>query len=72
MDWASRRVLAWRLSNTMDTEVYLEALTEAVQRFGGAEVFDTASSCQRARSGRSESRDLVSGNCRSTVAIAAL
>ena len=27
MDWASRRVLAWRLSNTMDTEFCLEALT---------------------------------------------
>ena len=41
MDWATRRVLAWRLSNTMDTEFCLEALTEAVQRFGGAEIFNT-------------------------------
>ena len=29
MDWASRRVLAWRLSNTMDTEFCLAALAEA-------------------------------------------
>ena len=41
MDWASRRVLAWRLSNTMDTEFCLEALTEALERFGGAEIFNT-------------------------------
>ena len=41
MDWASRRVLAWRLSNTMDTEFCLEALTDALERFGGAEIFNT-------------------------------
>ena len=41
MDWASRRVLAWRLSNTMDTEFCLQALTEALERFGGAEIFNT-------------------------------
>ena len=41
MDWASRRVLAWRLSNTMDTEFCLEALSEALERFGGAEIFNT-------------------------------
>ena len=31
MDWASRRVLAWRLSNTMDTEFCLAALAEALE-----------------------------------------
>ena len=41
MDWASRRVLAWRLSNTMDTEFCLEALTDALERFGGAQIFNT-------------------------------
>ena len=41
MDWASRRVLAWRLSNTMDTEFCLEALTDALVHFGGAEIFNT-------------------------------
>jgi len=30
MDWASRKVLAWRLSNTMDTEFRIEALEEAI------------------------------------------
>jgi len=44
MDWASRRVLARRLSNTMDTEFCLEALTDALERFGGAEmIFNTDS-----------------------------
>ena len=41
MDWASRRVLAWRLSNTMDTEFYLQALTDALERYGGADIFNT-------------------------------
>ena len=36
MDWASRAVLAWRLSNTMDTSFCLEALEEAMARFGKA------------------------------------
>jgi len=34
IDWASRAVLAWRLSNTMDTAFCLEALHEALVRFG--------------------------------------
>ena len=41
MDWATRRVLAWRLSNTMDTEFCLEALTEALERYGTPEIFNT-------------------------------
>ena len=45
MDWASRRVLSWRLSNTMDTEFCLEALTDPLERFGGAEIFNTDSKC---------------------------
>ena len=36
MDWASRAVLSWRLSNTMDTSFCLEALEEALARFGKA------------------------------------
>ena len=34
IDWASRAVLAWRLSNTMDTAFCIEALDEALQRYG--------------------------------------
>lgn len=41
MDWATRRVLAWRLSNTMDVEFCIEALEEALARFGRPEIFNT-------------------------------
>jgi putative transposase len=41
MDWASRKVLAWRLSNTMDTEFCMEALEEALQAYGKPEIFNT-------------------------------
>jgi putative transposase len=41
MDWASRKVLAWRLSNTMDAEFCVEALKEALERFGKPEIFNT-------------------------------
>ena len=40
-NWATRRVLTWRLSNTMDTEFCLEALTEALGRYGTPEIFNT-------------------------------
>src|SRR6266508_2022200 len=36
MDWASRRVLAWRLSNTMDVDFYVAALQEAITRYGAS------------------------------------
>jgi putative transposase len=41
MDWASRAVLSWRLSNTMDTSFCLDALQEALARFGRPEIFNT-------------------------------
>lgn len=41
MDWATRRVLAWRLSNTMGTEFCIEALEEALARHGRPEIFNT-------------------------------
>jgi putative transposase len=41
MDWHSRRVLSWRLSNTLDTDFCIAALEEALQRFGAPEVFNT-------------------------------
>jgi putative transposase len=46
MDWASRAVLAWRLSNTMDTGFCLEALDEALARYGRPEIFNTDQGCQ--------------------------
>ena len=41
MDWNSRRVLAWRLSNSLDSSFCLEALQEALSRFGAPEIFNT-------------------------------
>lgn len=41
MDWATRKVLAWKLSNTMDTGFCVEALQEALTRFGKPKVFNT-------------------------------
>ena len=41
MDWSSRKVLAWRVSNTMDVEFCIEALEEALRRFGRPEIFNT-------------------------------
>ena len=41
IDWYSRRVLAWRLSNTMDPRFCVEAFEEAVSLFGTPEIFNT-------------------------------
>jgi len=41
MDWATRHVLAWRLSNTMDAGFCVEALEEALARYGKPEIFNT-------------------------------
>ena len=41
IDWASRAVLAWRLSNTMDAAFCVDALDEALARFGRPEIFNT-------------------------------
>jgi putative transposase len=45
MDWYSRFVLSWRLSNTLDVEFCLEALNEALSR-GRPEVFNTDQGAQ--------------------------
>jgi len=41
IDWASRAVLAWRLSNTMDVSFCISALEEALARFGRPDIFNT-------------------------------
>jgi putative transposase len=41
MDWVSRAVLAWRLSNTLGADFCLEALEEALARYGRPEIFNT-------------------------------
>jgi putative transposase len=41
MDWASRAVLTWRLSNSMDSSFCVAALEEALARFGKPDIFNT-------------------------------
>lgn len=41
LDWASRKVLSWRISNTLDTSFCVAALEEAMERFGKPEIFNT-------------------------------
>jgi putative transposase len=41
MDWATRKVLAWRVSNTMDMEFCIAALEEALSWYGPPEIFNT-------------------------------
>jgi putative transposase len=41
MDWYSRRVLSWRVSNTLDTSFCIDALNEAIENHGAPEIFNT-------------------------------
>ncbi len=41
MDWHSRKVLSWRISNTLDTDFCVEALQEAIKKYGCPEIFNT-------------------------------
>jgi putative transposase len=42
LDWHSRKVLAWRLSKTLTADFCVEALEEALWRYGTSEIFNTA------------------------------
>jgi hypothetical protein len=42
-DEGTRKVLSWRVSNTMDADFCIEALEEALERFGKPEIFNTDS-----------------------------
>jgi putative transposase len=46
IDWATRRVLSWRLSNTLTAEFCVEALSEALARFGKPDIFNTDQGAQ--------------------------
>ena len=46
MDWYSRKVLSWRLSNTLDTDFCIEAVDEALSRYGAPEIFNTDQGAQ--------------------------
>lgn len=46
IDWYSRRVLSWRLSNTLDSNFCVDALEEALERFGKPDIFNTDQGAQ--------------------------
>ena len=46
MDWHSRKVLSWRLSNTMETDFCVDALEEAIGRYGAPDIFNTDQGAQ--------------------------
>ena len=46
MDWASPRVLAWRISNTLETDACVEALEEALLCYGAPEILNTDQGAQ--------------------------
>lgn len=46
VDWYSRKVLSWRLSNSMDTDFCVDALEEALSRYGRPDIFNTDQGAQ--------------------------
>ncbi len=46
IDWYSRKVLSWRLSNTLDTGFCVDCLEQALQAYGVPEIFNTDQGCQ--------------------------
>ncbi len=46
LDWASRRVLAWRLSNTLTTDFFVDGVQEALTRHGTPAIFKADQGCQ--------------------------
>ena len=46
MDWHSRKVLSWRISNSLDSNFCVEALTEALSRYEKPEIFNTDQGAQ--------------------------
>ena len=51
IDWYSRKVLAWRVSNTMDGQFCVDCLEQALQVFGNPEIFNTDQGSQYTRKG---------------------
>lgn len=46
MDWYSRKVLSWRLSNSLDSSFCIDALEEAIHRYGYPDIFNSDQGCQ--------------------------
>jgi len=54
MDWHSRKILSWRISNTLDTDFCVEAVEEALSRYGVPEIFNTDQGAQFTSNGFTE------------------
>jgi putative transposase len=63
MDWYSRMVLAWQLSNTLGADFCVEALEEALARYGKPEIFNPDQSLPPRRRGAANSRAPTSRMC---------
>ena len=59
MDWASRKVLSWRLSNTLDNSFCIDALEEAIVQYGTPDIFNTDQGSQFTSDGFT---DILAGN----------
>lgn len=46
MDWCTRKVLSWRVSNSLEPDFCIEALEEALARYGAPEIFNTDQGAQ--------------------------
>lgn len=46
IDWYSRKVLSWQVSNTLDADFCVNALRQALRRYGRPEIFNTDQGCQ--------------------------
>lgn len=46
MDWYTRKVLAWRLSNTLEADFCVAALNEAIQKFGSPKIMAPITRCR--------------------------
>jgi putative transposase len=62
IDWATRRVLSWRLSNTLTAGFCVEALSEALARFGKPGTFNTDQSLPSRKRGAQFTSDPKSGS----------
>jgi putative transposase len=51
MDWYSRRILSWRVSNTLDSDFCNQAFQEALERYGKPEIFNTDQGAQFTNNG---------------------
>jgi putative transposase len=46
VDWYSRKILSWRVSNTLDSEFCVEAVVEALKRYDAQEILNTDQGAQ--------------------------